>query len=174
MAHGGKYGQRDDVSDDDVLVVILVVVIDYLWSRGRFSLRDSGRRAAVTAATMSALISSFKDYSKFAKRLPDFVLASDRALTEDGRWLVFLGVGLVVGLYALRKKRRWIYGAIEVVLGIGALVVFRQLPTGDIVTWAVSYAGPIYLAIRGLDNFDRGLPEPWRKYFWWLGDKPSG
>lgn len=156
-----------------VLIVTVVVVIDFLWNKGKLTLLQRARRSAVTASSITALLSSLKDYEA-VRRLPEIVAASDRALTQEGRWLAFLGIGLVAALYALRKRNRWIYGAIEVILGIGALIVFRQLPSGDVVTWAVSYAGPIYLAIRGLDNFDRGLPDKWRKYFWWLGEKPSG
>jgi len=95
-------------------------------------------------------------------------------VTSNGRWMFSFGLVLIVVLYALRKFARWLYGLTEIIVGLAALALFNQEPSGIVVDWIVLYAAPIYLAIRGLDNFDRGLPDRWRAHFWWLGKKPTG
>ncbi|MEO7688631.1 MAG: hypothetical protein ABIS51_05045 [Sphingomonas sp.] len=96
------------------------------------------------------------------------------AVTSNGRWMFSFGLIFIVLLYALRKFVRWLYGLTEIIVGLVALALFNQEPSGIVVDWIVLYAAPIYVAIRGLDNFDRGLPDRWRSRFWWLGNKPTG
>jgi hypothetical protein len=96
------------------------------------------------------------------------------AASKNGRWMFSFGLVLIALLYTLRKFMRWLYGLTEIIVGIAALALFNQEPNGVLVNWIVLYAAPIYVAIRGIDNFDRGLPERWRRWFWWLGQKPTG
>ena len=94
--------------------------------------------------------------------------------TSNRRWMLTFGIMLSVGLFYLRKYCRWFYGAIEISVGLLALGHFNTEPSHDLIPWIVLYAGPIYVIIRGLDNFDRGISDRLRSRFWWLGRKPSG
>jgi|GEM_PF-6136914 len=79
------------------------------------------------------------------------------------RSLVLLAMVLVIawGLFTLRAKRRFWYGALEVMIGLmvtGAEIFFSNVHEFDEFNY-LKIATGIYIIIRGLDNIEKGLLE---------------
>lgn len=80
-------------------------------------------------------------------------------------------------LFRLRKRRRGYYGALELSVAVLALSVFvgRDAPA-SFPEWLAGFVGPIYIAIRGLDNMDQAMEVEWdklpgtRPVSWFFGD----
>ena len=82
-------------------------------------------------------------------------------------------VVVAVGFYRIRCWSRLLYGAMEVVAGIGVIILGEFPPkaiTAAASTWTLgsraahmlALMGGVYIVVRGLDNIDQGLPERWR------------
>ena len=79
----------------------------------------------------------------------------------------------IIGLFILRKKKRCKYGLIEIIVGILAIASAIFQPTIDAttgITDVLKLFGGIYITIRGMDNFEKGLKSPyyikcWEKFF---------
>lgn len=67
---------------------------------------------------------------------------------------------LAVGLYALREKFRYLYGAIEISFSIALIIqTVEHLKHDGIIGWPVAGAA-VYVLVRGLDNFVTGYKNP--------------
>jgi hypothetical protein len=84
-------------------------------------------------------------------------------------WGIPYAIGLAFGLYVLRSKQRFIYGSIEVIVGIAAIstTIFGQSPSPGLAL-LVAVSSGIYIIVRGLDNIDNGLSNPEQKLPAWL------
>jgi len=83
----------------------------------------------------------------------------------------------IVYLFILRKKKRIKYGLIEIIVGLLTLASVIINPTTDTttdtttgITDILKLFGGIYITIRGMDNFEKGLKSPryiikWEKLF---------
>lgn len=79
--------------------------------------------------------------------------------------IIPVGLGLAVVLYRLRGEQPLFYGLLEVIFGGGVIVVTAHRPPTDLIAMVVTIAGAVYVIVRGLDNMDKGLPEPLRRYW---------
>jgi hypothetical protein len=82
-------------------------------------------------------------------------------------------VVVAVAFYRIRCWSRLLYGAMEVVSGIGVIIQGEFPPnaiTAAASTWMLgsraahilALIGGVYIVVRGMDNIDQGLPERWR------------
>jgi len=73
-----------------------------------------------------------------------------------------LAISATIGLFRLRKNHRGWYGVLELLIAALALSVFvgRNAPA-SFPEWLAGFAGPIYIAIRGLDNMDQAASAAW-------------
>jgi hypothetical protein len=69
---------------------------------------------------------------------------------------VFIGAVL---FYRLRGTRPIIYGVVEVLIGISAIWAGIYLSQPPFLTQGLATLGGIYIIVRGLDNFRRGLSD---------------
>ena len=82
-------------------------------------------------------------------------------------------VVVAVAFYRIRCWSRLLFGAIEIVAGIGVIII-GEFPPNAVATAAnvwtlgsraahmLALLGGVYIVVRGLDNIDQGLPERWR------------
>jgi len=82
-------------------------------------------------------------------------------------------VVVAVCFYRIRCWSRLLYGAMEVIAGIG-VIILGEFPPNAITTAASTWSlgsraahmlalmGGVYIVVRGLDNVGQGLPERWR------------
>jgi hypothetical protein len=91
-------------------------------------------------------------------------------------WLTTLSIG--VALYYFRQRRRLAYGAFETVFGCGSILYFAIELFGaasrDTTSTYIGFIGGVYVVVRGLDNFGKGLDfsprwdwvwQWWQKHF---------
>jgi hypothetical protein len=72
-------------------------------------------------------------------------------------------------LFILRKKRKKLYGFIEIVFSISTLVSIIINPTNYVtsgITDMLKFLSGIYITIRGLDNFEKGIKSPYYLKIW--------
>src|SRR4051794_24249479 len=96
----------------------------------------------------------------------------DVGVVMDGVVTVFWVVVAIV-FYRVRRASRLLYGAMEMIAGIGVIVI-GEFPPAAITTAAKTWTlgsraahvlalmGGVYIVVRGLDNMDQGLPGRWR------------
>jgi hypothetical protein len=78
--------------------------------------------------------------------------------------------------YRLRSRCRWLYGLIELAVGVVILIatfypaesglLLAEQPYwgwGWLVSRSVGVLSGIYVIVRGLDNFDKGMPPHWAR-----------
>jgi hypothetical protein len=84
-------------------------------------------------------------------------------------WGIPYAIGLAFGLYILRSKQRFVYGSIEVIVGIAAIstTIFSQSSSPGLAL-LIAVSSGIYIIVRGLDNIDNGLGNPDQKLPAWL------
>lgn len=114
-------------------------------------------------------------YWTFAKWIAFLCICALTAwLALYGRtWLhVIAGLVLACLLYLLRKRRRVLYGAVEIIAGVGTLVTTYPVARQTCGTFAESCEPiplyvivlgtltGIYVVIRGLDNIQQGWTRP--------------
>ncbi len=73
-------------------------------------------------------------------------------------YLIFGAAGIALTLYELRSRRRILYGAIEIALGLGiAWQASARLggERGGLAEY-LAFVGAIYVMVRGIDNVSQG------------------
>jgi len=86
-----------------------------------------------------------------------------------------------VGFYLLRCQIRWLYGLIEIIVAL-VIMFFASFPVANALyvegsygfglsaylTWGViTRLTGVYVLVRGLDNFEVGLPKSCQLHIWW-------
>jgi hypothetical protein len=83
--------------------------------------------------------------------------------------ILFISVALL--LYGMRTRYPFIYGVVEVIVGISAIIAVlpNQPATNTLVVYAelLSVSGGMYVIVRGLDNMNKAVPERIRA-FWFI------
>jgi hypothetical protein len=72
-------------------------------------------------------------------------------------------IAVVFYMYKLRSHDPLIYGVIELCVAANAVIFAVGQQTGDIAFKGFSISAALYIAVRGLDNIDKGLPPLFRK-----------
>ena len=85
--------------------------------------------------------------------------------------IVWYGIVVAAGLYWARGTMTTLYGAVEVAIGVLALVLAGGAPAGSGAGQLVAVAAGVYVIIRGLDNVEKGLPDQLRRH--WLRAFPK-
>lgn len=80
------------------------------------------------------------------------------ASQEDPGFLVFLGLGAALVLYRMRLTSLRRYGHLEVMIGALTLGVSTALQ-GNSMSRFITFVGGVYVIVRGIDNFEKSLPE---------------
>src|SRR4029077_14362157 len=72
----------------------------------------------------------------------------------------FVPVALIIAwlLYVLRERIRWLYAITEIIVGIAAIASYIGSGRPGGLTQLLTVFGGIYIVVRGLDNFNQGLP----------------
>lgn len=86
-------------------------------------------------------------------------------------WILLLPI--ILYLFILRKEKRNLYGFIEIIIGAMTITSIIISPTKGTYTGindVLKIFGGIYIIIRGMDNFEKGLKSPryikyWEKIF---------
>lgn len=74
--------------------------------------------------------------------------------------LVAAGLVVAVGLFVLRKYRKDIYGAVEVMVAVFALAISGEAGEDRSVTVAlIGFMGAVYILVRGMTHFIEGRRE---------------
>jgi TctA family transporter len=70
-------------------------------------------------------------------------------------------LALAAIFFVLRRSLRLLYASLELAAAVATgMNVFSQLsPTQNTLSPLLTYLGAIYIAIRGYDNFEKGLDE---------------
>jgi energy-converting hydrogenase Eha subunit A len=114
------------------------------------------------AAILAVFFSLFV-YSEVSAFYSDIVLGliSNPILTP-----VWLCLGFA--LYWLRGRMPFVYGILETVVGTLAIFYAIQSPAA-LPAKLIALLGGLYIVVRGLDNMDKGLPNPlrstWDRWF---------
>lgn len=80
---------------------------------------------------------------------------------------------VAIGFYRLRCATRFGYGLIEIIAGIGAIILGEFPPYSALIADNVWQLGSrashmltliagVYIVVRGMDNIAQDLPERWR------------
>lgn len=110
---------------------------------------------AVTMLIVGQLISLFG----FPDRLSELLGEANQHRTLYRTITFALAVTASAGLFLLRKRRRKLYGGIELAVALLALSLFASKSAPNSVgEWVAGFLAPIYIAIRGMDNIDQGSP----------------
>jgi hypothetical protein len=73
---------------------------------------------------------------------------------------VALGLLAAIAMFTLRKYRKDIYGAVEVVVAFFALAIAGDtITTSDVAAAMVGFLGAVYVLVRGMTNFIEGRKE---------------
>lgn len=77
---------------------------------------------------------------------------------------------MAVFLYWTRRNNPTAYGCIEIIAGLVALALLVQTREVALLSRVIGFLGGIYIIVRGMDNFEKGLPpgklrNAWEKYF---------
>src|SRR5579871_2210858 len=95
---------------------------------------------------------------------------------------IILCIAAAALLFELRRRRPFVYGVFEFVVGlIGLTLTFYPQTTyllteeasasGLILSRGIAIVGGIYLLVRGIDNMERDLPRRWRSHWESLSPK---
>ncbi|HEX8365847.1 MAG TPA: hypothetical protein VF603_11260 [Allosphingosinicella sp.] len=68
------------------------------------------------------------------------------------------GMVLAAAPFLLRRRRKDLYGYLEIIIGLTVLTFFAVNPYPGIVAFIVGFATPVYILIRGAVNIDEYKP----------------
>jgi hypothetical protein len=88
-------------------------------------------------------------------------------------WFTIFWVLVAIGFYRVRCARRFVYGVIEIVAGVGTIVLGEFPPYAILAAndaWALgsraahmlTLMAGVYIVVRGMDNMAQDLPRRWR------------
>jgi hypothetical protein len=87
------------------------------------------------------------------------IAASDWVISASSKpWFAFVAIVLAYLLYLLRLHAQCVYALLEIVIGLAAMWSSILTPTNSSLAHLIAVFGGIYIIIRGLDNFEKGLP----------------
>jgi hypothetical protein len=78
-------------------------------------------------------------------------------------FVIFPLIVIVYYMYKLRSHNPLIYGVIELCVAANAVYFAVGQQTGNIAVKGLGISAALYIAVRGLDNIDKGLPPFFRK-----------
>jgi hypothetical protein len=121
---------------------------------------DSMAGASQLVATLVCFVSGTLICISFGLFLSYFFVVEILTLSNP----LFVPTMMLIGLllYRLRVSQPVIYGILECCFAVIA-ISFATFVTGqDALAKIIGMAAGAYIFVRGLDNIDRGLPDPWR------------
>jgi len=85
-------------------------------------------------------------------------------ISSWGTWVAVIVAGFL--LYILRGRQRFLYGLLEIVIGILGVrdILFRDAPIDR--GYVIGLLGSLYIIVRGQDNLGRGLRGARYKEWW--------
>jgi hypothetical protein len=93
----------------------------------------------------------------------DTSLNADSFLSDPST--IVLAVLASLYLYWLRGQLPFLYGILEVILGVVTISLVSINARGDALARVLAILGGSYIIVRGMDNMDKGCPPPLRG-FW--------
>ena len=110
-----------------------------------------------------ALIAFFVGISTAIILLADYLsLGGIISASMKSPFFVLAAVTIGFLLYALRRRRPFLYGSLEITVAFVSMIISIRASNIDDLTRALGIMGGVYIMVRGLDNLDRGLPMRWR------------
>lgn len=126
-----------------------------------------GSRLNVVAAaltTVAGVLASIST-SNVIERSPELIAATISNVYFTPLWFL-----IALGLFWSRGYLPRCYGSAEVFVGMTAVFYAIRSNHADLPPKLLALASGIYIIVRGLDNFEKGLPPEtraaWRRIFW--------
>jgi hypothetical protein len=132
--------------------------------------KQRGRTSTTVTNTIAALVIILGAVGSFATsnvivRSPELITSVISNVYFTPAWFI-----IALGLFWLRGYLPRSYGLAEVFVGMTAVFYAIKSDPADLPPKLLALASGIYIIVRGLDNFEKGLPPEtrttWRRIFW--------